>query len=391
MKVLIIGGMGIIGGAITEAATRKGYEVYVLSRRKPFGKWCDLPVTYIQGDWLDDIFANSVVSQFFDVIVDTRVFSTKQIKRSVKIVNNHCNQYIYISTDSVYAHPGNQVSENSKIDIREVKWKYGLGKLKAEQYLKTHEKEYSFFWTIIRPTITFGDTRIPVGFSSKRNTYNLVKRLQNHKPILRFDKPETKHSLCHTSIFGEAVTYLFMNKKAAGQAFHISDNKAYTYDNIFASIENYLGVKGVYIHLPSTAIKPYNKTIYEEMIYDKDPEFILDNSKIKDICPYDFFSMDLDCVIASTLNNLKDNMKNPQDDDYDKITDLVLLKKHRYIKDEKERIEVLKYNNSLSKNEKQSLCLYAIECKINYIIQEGKRWLRPIKKFFKNFMNKREN
>lgn len=34
MKILVIGGMGIIGGAITEAAALKGYDVYVLSRRK---------------------------------------------------------------------------------------------------------------------------------------------------------------------------------------------------------------------------------------------------------------------------------------------------------------------------------------------------------------------
>ena len=33
MKVLVIGGMGIIGSAITEAAAKKKMEVYVLSRR----------------------------------------------------------------------------------------------------------------------------------------------------------------------------------------------------------------------------------------------------------------------------------------------------------------------------------------------------------------------
>lgn len=34
MKVLVIGGMGVIGGAITEAAVKKGYSVFALSRRK---------------------------------------------------------------------------------------------------------------------------------------------------------------------------------------------------------------------------------------------------------------------------------------------------------------------------------------------------------------------
>ena len=70
MKILVIGGMGIIGGAITEAAALKGYDVYVLSRRKLSEKWSKLGVKGIAGNWLNDSFAEKVVSEGYDVIVD---------------------------------------------------------------------------------------------------------------------------------------------------------------------------------------------------------------------------------------------------------------------------------------------------------------------------------
>ena len=165
MKVLIVGGMGVIGGAITEAAVRAGHDVTVLSRRTPFGKWNAISARYIQGDWKDDDFAGNLVKNGFDVIVDTQIFNEQQMIRSLSIVDNHCKQFIYISTDSVYAHPSNNLSEDQDICMGDIKWDYGINKRKAELYLLSHSDDYSFSWTVIRPTLTFGDTRIPVGFS----------------------------------------------------------------------------------------------------------------------------------------------------------------------------------------------------------------------------------
>ena len=112
MNVLIIGGMGVIGGAITKAAIKKGIDVSVVSRRAIFGEWLELGINGIQGDWKDDVFAEKVVKKGYDVIVDTQVFNVDQLKRSLNIANNHCKQYIYISTDSVYEHPAENLSED---------------------------------------------------------------------------------------------------------------------------------------------------------------------------------------------------------------------------------------------------------------------------------------
>jgi len=380
LKILITGGTGLIGGAIAEAAVRKGHEVWILSRKEPSGKISGLDAHFICGDWYDDRFVESTVSQDYDVVVDTLIFNENQMERTIRIINGHCRQFLYISTDSVYPHPGKDVSENDEIDINDIKWKYGYDKLKAERYLESHEQELSFFWTVIRPTVTFGDTRLPAGFVSKRNTYTLAERILNNKPVIRFDDPATKHALCHVSVFGEAVSCLLMNEAAAGHCYHISDNKSYTYDDIFRSIEKTLGTKGIYVHLPSDVLRRYNRVLYEDMIYDKVPEFTLDNSLIREICPDVEFSVDIDAVIAETLQNLKSTKSAViQDQEYDVISDLILLNEADKISDTNMKNEVAAYTGRMTDEQKRTLKAYESQNKRARFREKMKKPLRSLK------------
>lgn len=324
MKVLIVGGNGLIGGAIAKASADAGRDVYVVGRSVPAD--ASSKVHYIQGNWYEDAFAADAIKDGFDVIVDTLVFNEEQMRRTARIVDGHCKQLIYISTDSVYEHPASDLSEDQPICDENVKWKYGIDKRKAELYLQMHGGEYSFSWTIIRPTVTFGLTRIPVGFAGKRNTFDLCARMLADKPVIRFDDPKTKHAMCHDSIFGAAVDALFMNESAFGKAYHISDDEAYTYGEVFEAIEKALGCEGKFVFLPADVLKKDYPELYEDMIYDKNPEFTLDNSAIKSVCPDVSFHVELGDVIFKTVEALKKNKREGSDiSEYDHITDHLLL------------------------------------------------------------------
>lgn len=388
MKVLIIGGMGVIGGAITKAAAQKKIDVYVLSRRDLFGEWLNLGVTGIKGDWKNDEFARKVVKEDFDVIIDTQVFDEKQLIRSLEIADGHCKQYIYISTDSIYAHPAENLIEDDPIDLREVHWDYGIDKLKAELYLVNHGDKYKFFWTGIRPTITFGNTRIPVGYATKRNTYTLAERILEGKPIIRFDDPKTRHAVCHTSIFGAAAVSLLLNEKAAGQFFHISDDYAYSYDEIFDAIEKVLGAKGIYVHVPTESIKLYSRSLYEEMIYDKNPEFTLNNNKIKSMAPSVNYHMDIIEVMSSTLSYLDNHKKDSEgDDEYNLITDNILLTYVNNIDDAGLKNKVNKYIEGFSKDYLEQLRGFRKKRKVDTLLYPLKKCKCKIKSALDNILN----
>lgn len=351
MKILITGGMGLIGGAIAEAAVRAGFDVTIVSRRSPFGKWKNFNATFISGDWMDDAFACNVAERDYDVVVDALVFDQKMMRRTAGILNGHCRQFVFISTDSVYVHPGKDVCEDRDIFLSGVKWNYGINKRKAEEYLISNSSGYSFEWTIIRPTLTFGDTRIPVGFSSARGTYTLIERIEKGKPVVRFDDGRSLHSFCHTSIFGEAACKLFLNEDAYGNAFHISDDRSYSFDGIFETIEDIVGRKGLYVFLNPEALKKYSINVYEDMIHDKDPSFTLDNSKIKKLCPGMDFTVPLKESLTHTIKALKENRDSADiDDHYNMLTDLLLYDNRGKIADKDSGGEIIKYLNGFSES-----------------------------------------
>ena len=117
MKVLVIGGMGIIGSAITEAAAKKKMEVYVLSRRSLISRYKNIGIQGYSGDWKNNEFAEQVLQNNYDIIVDTLVFNINELKRDLQLVEGHCKQFIYISTDAVYNHSQLNVSEDVPIDL----------------------------------------------------------------------------------------------------------------------------------------------------------------------------------------------------------------------------------------------------------------------------------
>ncbi|MBR3248205.1 MAG: NAD-dependent epimerase/dehydratase family protein [Clostridiales bacterium] len=372
MKILIIGGTGIIGGSIAEAAVNAGHDVYIISKTGPKSKLKDMNAHFLMADWFRDDLAEAAVTLGFDVIVDALIFNEKHIERSARIINGHCTHFIYISTDSVYPHPGNGITEDTEINEDGIHWEYGKGKFRAEQYLRSHSSEYGFYWTVIRPTITFGETRIPVGFASQRNTCNLADRIREHRPVLRFDDPSSHHAMCHSSVFGNAVTGLMLNSRAAGQIYHISDDRAYTYGEVFESIEKVLGIKGKYVYLPPEVIRRFT-SVYEDTVYDKNPEFTLSNAAIKSACSDVNYSCDMDQVMAETVRYLESQKeKAPQDCEYDLLTDLILFENAGNTDD-----EVKSYVNGFSKDYIIKLKRFDRDCRSQKRKQKIKDMLTP--------------
>lgn len=158
IKVLLLGGTGAIGENLGEVLNKKGYMVYVTSRK--YRKNAE-NVHYIQGNAKDTAFLKKLLNEYkVDIIFDFMLYTVEQFQGRYELLLSSCKQYFFVSSQRVYADVYNSKEELDehclrKVDSIDEKWKkdnYG--------YVKGLEENILFGsiyknWTIVRMSITF--------------------------------------------------------------------------------------------------------------------------------------------------------------------------------------------------------------------------------------------
>src|SRR5438309_1890107 len=105
MRVLFIGGTGIISTASTQLAAQRGIDLTLATRGR---RSATLPdgVKTLTID-MDDAAgaAQTLADQHFDAVVDWIAFTPNQIERDLKLFRDRTMQYVFISSASAYQKP----------------------------------------------------------------------------------------------------------------------------------------------------------------------------------------------------------------------------------------------------------------------------------------------
>ena len=106
LRVLIIGGNGIISASVSRLAVERGFDVTLLNRgidttRPPIDG-----TTSILGDADDPASIAAAVGDLeFDVVANFRSFVPSQVEADVALFSGRAGQYLYISSASAYQKP----------------------------------------------------------------------------------------------------------------------------------------------------------------------------------------------------------------------------------------------------------------------------------------------
>jgi 2'-hydroxyisoflavone reductase len=100
LRILILGGTGFIGPYQVRYAVERGHQVTVFNRGR---RESDLPaaVEHLQGDRNDDLTA--LKGRDWDVVIDNPTTLPFWVRDAASLLRDHADQYIFISTISVYA------------------------------------------------------------------------------------------------------------------------------------------------------------------------------------------------------------------------------------------------------------------------------------------------
>lgn len=320
MKALFIGGTGTISMAITRAlASNPDWELYLLNRGTRAN---EIPegVNVITADVNDEAdVARKLAGMEFDCICDFISFVPEQVERDYRLFAGKTKQYMYISSASAYNKPCRDYRITEGTALSNQYWEYSRNKIKCERFLMDMYEKNNFPVTIIRPSHTYDDRSIPLGVHGNKGSWQVVKRMLEGKPVIIHGDGTSLWTMTYNEDFAKGFIGLMGNPHAIGEAFQITSDETLTWNQIYQSIANVLGVKLNAYYVPSdflAAVSDYDFT--GSLTGDKANSVVFDNSKLKKavpgfVCTYSF-DQGVRKVIENCLNNPQLQVEDPEFD-----------------------------------------------------------------------------
>jgi nucleoside-diphosphate-sugar epimerase len=104
-------------------------------------------------------------------------------------------------------------------------------------------------------------------------------------PIIVHGDGSSLWVVTHADDFARGILGLLGNEKAVGEAFHITTDEVLTWNQIYQTIAETLGVEADIVHIPSDFIARMAPQLSGSLLGDKTWSTVFDNTKIKSFVP----------------------------------------------------------------------------------------------------------
>ncbi len=287
MKVLFIGGTGVISSGCTELALKRGLDLTILNRAASTKFSVPAGAHHLVGDIHSDParLAEILHGQRFDAVVDWVAYTPDDIEKSLQVFRGLTDQFVFISSASAYQKPPKHYLITEETPLENPFWQYSRDKIAIEQHLMQEYRENGFPVTIIRPSLTYGLSQIPLIGASWQHPYTVIDRIKKGQKIIIPGDGTSLWTLTWNGDFAKGLLGLLGNKAAIGEAFHITSDEVLTWNQIFAEVGAALGLELDVVHIASDLIAAYDQDAVGSLIGDKINSAVFDNSKIKRFVP----------------------------------------------------------------------------------------------------------
>ena len=282
MKVLFVGGTGFISTSVSRQAVAAGVELYLLNRgnRRP-----DIPgcINLTADINRPEAVRKALANLRFDVVVDWVAYTPDDIERDLSLFRGSIGQYIFISSASAYQKPPSHYLITESTPLYNPFWDYSRNKIACEDRLMRAYREDGFPATIVRPSLTY-DWNFPIAMGGW-GCYTLADRLKQGRPIIVHGDGASLWVTTHAEDFARGLVGLIGNGQAIGHAFHITTDEVLTWDQVYKTIAEALGVEANIVHIPSDFIARVAPEKTGSLLGDKTWSVVFDNTKIKRFVP----------------------------------------------------------------------------------------------------------
>ncbi len=284
MRVLFIGGTGLISSACSAAAEQAGHELWLVNRGQS-----KLPPTVAAGRIIHADATNpaelraALKGTSWDAVVQWIAFHPQHVADDVETFTD-AGQYIFISSASAYEKPPSSWLITERTPLVNPLWEYSREKIACESVLRSAHAQSGFPMTIVRPSHTYGPSSIPI-IGHCEGPFTIVDRIRRGAKVLVPGDGTSIWTLTHNSDFAKGFVGLLGQAAAIGEDFHITSDEALTWNQIYTLIGAAAGVEPDLLRVPSDAMVAADPTQLGGLWGDKSNCAVFDNSKLRTVVP----------------------------------------------------------------------------------------------------------
>jgi nucleoside-diphosphate-sugar epimerase len=281
LRLLIIGGNGIISSSVSRLAVERGFEVTVINRGVSATRPPLTGVRALVGDATKpESIASAIGDESFDVVANFRSFLPSQARADVDLFAGRTGQYVYISSASAYQKPVSRLPISESTPLRNPFWQYSRDKIASEDIFVAAYRDTGFPATIVRPSHTYDATLIPI-----EGGWTAIDRMRRGQPVVVHGDGTSLWTLTHARDFAVGFVGLLGNPVAIGDTFQITSDFVYPWDAIFRMLGAAAGVEPELVHIAAESIAVGLPDWGPGLLGDKSHSVIFDNSKLRAVVP----------------------------------------------------------------------------------------------------------
>ena len=281
MRVLFIGGSGVISSACSALAVRRGIDLTVLNRGTSTSRPLPAEATVLRADIRDPAAAAAALGgREFDAVVDWVAFTPEHVRTDLDLFRGRTGQYVFISSASAYQTPPSRLPVTESTPLRNPFWRYSRDKIACEDLLTAAYRDEGFPATIVRPSHTYDKTLIPLD-----GGWTALARMRQGRPVVVHGDGTSLWTLTHHADFARGFVPLLGHPRTVGEAFHITSDDVLTWNQITAALAAAAGASADIVHVPSDAIAAADPDWGASLIGDKAHSLVFDNTKVRGVVP----------------------------------------------------------------------------------------------------------
>ena len=281
LRVLFIGGSGVISSACSRVAVDSGIELFVLNRGRSTTRPLPPGVSMLRADIREPKSVRDIVNDLeFDAVVDWVAFTPEQVRTDIDLFRGRTGQYVFISSASAYQTPPARMPVTESTPLRNPYWQYSRDKIACEDLLVAAYREEGFPATIVRPSHTYDETLVPFD-----GGWTVLGRMLAGKPVIVHGDGTSLWTLTHHDDFARAFVPLLGHPRTSARPSTSPPTTCSPGTRSRKRSRRRWGSTPRLVHVPSDAIAVADPEWGAGLLGDKAHSMVFDNAKLRGIVP----------------------------------------------------------------------------------------------------------